>query len=273
MDLLSISIGNSRTKWGLFAEGSLDRHGVIDHASMSSGALAEAILSQAGVADIPAVIALASVNPPVSDPLFSALRERRGSTLGDVLRLRHELPIPIRHTLVDDSTVGTDRLLNALGAFSRLKQACVIADAGTAMTVDFVDGQGTFHGGAIGPGLNMMLKALHEQTAALPLITFENPVDDPAHGPFGRETRSAMLLGVRSAAIGMVRVLVERYAEFYGGYPAVIATGGNARSLFEGDEIVERIVPELPLLGIDACWKAALEDEQGEGEAEDDDGP
>jgi type III pantothenate kinase len=275
MDLLAISIGNTRLKWGVFTQGTLDRHGAIEaRLAPASAMLAQVLLVQSQLVDQPATIAIASVNPAVSDPLVRDLRAHRGETLGEVLRLRHELPIRIRHSLVDDTTVGQDRLINALGAFSRLNQACVVVDAGTAVTVDFVDGQGTFHGGAIGPGLNMMLRALHEQTAALPLVRYEPSdarEDHPGAGPFGKETKGAMLLGVRAAVVGMVRLLVERYAEFYGGYPAVIATGGDARALFEGDEIVERLVPELPLLGIHACWKAALELEDGDDSLADDD--
>jgi hypothetical protein len=69
-----------------------------------------------------------------------------------------------------------------------------------------------------------------------------------------------MLLGVQSAVRGMTRLLIDRYAEFYTAYPQVIATGGDARALFENDDLVEHIVPELTLLGIEAACRIQLDE-------------
>jgi type III pantothenate kinase len=165
---------------------------------------------------------------------------------------------------LDPETItGMDRLLNALAAYRRLRQACVVVDAGTAVTIDFVDGEGTFHGGAIAPGARMQLRSLHRQTAALPEIEFRKPDDET----FGRSTAEAMLRGVYHGIRGAVWRLVERYADRYGAYPHVIATGGDAEVLFADDELVDRIVPELTLHGIAACVEHALAarpDEDGE---------
>jgi type III pantothenate kinase len=134
------------------------------------------------------------------------------------------------------------------------------------VTVDFVDGQGVFQGGAIAPGLNLMLRALHEHTAALPSVKYERPDDGMT---FGKDTRGAMLLGVHAAVTGLVRALCERYSEFFGAYPQIIATGGDARALFEGDDLVEHIVPDLTLLGIEAACRIQL-GLDGESAAEED---
>jgi len=100
----------------------------------------------------------------------------------------------------------------------------------------------------------MMLRALHERTAALPLL--EATIPDAARGVFGKDTRHAMLLGARAAVIGMVRYLIDQYADSYGAYPQVIATGGDAASLFEDEPLVEHIVPDLQLVGILEAVKA-----------------
>ena len=94
-----------------------------------------------------------------------------------------------------------------------------------------MDGQGTFHGGAIAPGARMQLRALHEGTAALPEVALAAPDDDA----FGRSTSQAMLHGVYHGVRGLVWKLVERYAEAYGAFPQVVATGGDAELLFRGD--------------------------------------
>ena len=136
-----------------------------------------------------------------------------------------------------------------------MRCACIVVDAGTAVTVDFIDGEGVFHGGAIAPGASMQLAALHERTAALPRVAFAQPDDVP----FGRNTAEAMLQGVYHGLRGLVWRLVERYAEGYGAFPPVIATGGDAVTLFSDDELIDRIVPELTLQGIAVAVRRAAE--------------
>ncbi|MCW5777697.1 MAG: type III pantothenate kinase [Phycisphaeraceae bacterium] len=248
LPILALAVGNTRTRWATFRGRELLR----SHAEVNAdpAALAERIASDAEGAE---VVAVASVNEPFAAPLADALRGRLGVR---VERVGQELPLDLTHSLDDASTLGQDRALNAIGAFARARQACAIVDAGTAVTVDFIDGDGVFHGGAIAPGLNAMLDAMHRTTAALPALRHEPP--DPARGTIGKDTRHAMILGVRAAAQGMVRLLVERYAEVYGAYPQVIATGGDAATLFEGDGLVDDIVPDLQLIGIQAAVEAAM---------------
>lgn len=264
--LLAIAVGNSRTRLGLFLKGELSSAASVSNAESASKADAgiAAIVNEAERLtgdhhDVPVVIA--SVNDPIADALAAKLEET-----GDVYRVgtgpRADIPVPLHHALDDASTLGMDRQLCALAAYSRAQQACVIIDAGTAITVDFVDGEGTFQGGVIAPGLGMMLASLHEKTAALPKLQYANP--DPARGPFGKDTKHAMLLGVRGAAIGLARYVIEQYAQKYEAYPQIVATGGDAATLFENDEIVEAIVPDLQLIGIwNACQAAAKGEDEG----------
>ena len=252
MHLLAISIGNTRTRLGVFRGGDLEHGAVLENADPAQ--LAAAVRAvELDRPDAPVVIA--SVNEAVADALAAALG---AAYTGRLHRFGHDLTIPVPHALPDLSATGQDRLLNALAAPARAQQACVVIDAGTAVTVDFVDGEGVFQGGAIAPGVRMMLRALHEHTAALPLVDFPRGPD--AGETFGRDTASAMVLGVRAAVVGMTRVLTERYAEAFGAYPMVIATGGDAPALFEGDPLVERVVPDLTLLGIHAACERLMDD-------------
>jgi len=202
-------------------------------------------------------IVIASVNEPAAAPIIEAVREVYPT---GVFILGDDLDVPIRTDVDPGYTPGQDRLLNALAAFHLRKQACVVVDAGTAITVDFVDGEGTFIGGAIAPGLRLSLDALHRGTAALPHVELAVPDADP----FGRSTREAMLNGVLYGARGLVRMLTERYAEAYRAYPIVIATGGDARVLFEGDELIDAIVDDLTLRGIALACTHAMADADDE---------
>lgn len=293
LNIVAVSVGNTRTRWGVFHGRELHESGALEN---TDAGLIDAVAAAAGEGAGSPSVMIASVNNKVADQIEKGLRARgvggsgggggeRERAGAGVHRMGRDIPIPLRHTVEDVKTVGQDRLLCALAAFARAEQACVVVDAGTAVTVDFVDGQGVFHGGVIAPGLNLMLKALHEGTAALPAIKYERPgkgevqvvqeereagtpppVGAPV--PFGKNTREAMLLGVQAAARGLVHEMIDRYAQFYGAYPQIVATGGDAGALFEDDPLVEHIVAELPLMGIQiACEKALGEEDDEAGEA------
>lgn len=260
--LIAVAVGNTRTRIGVFKEGELrEAESVMNDAD--PGRAARAFIERTGAEGSAAV--LSAVHPGFADAVADGI----DPVTTDVHRLGRDLPIRIAHGLDDAGTVGHDRLVNAIGAYGRARQACVVIDLGTAMTVDFVDGRGTFQGGAIMPGLRMMLRALHEQTAQLPLLTYERP--DPARGPIGKDTPHAMRLGVTAMVRGAVRELVEQYAEFYEAYPQVVATGGDAGVLEAQGEsglgagVIEHFVPDLQLIGIyTACQLALHEGDEDE---------
>lgn len=247
--ILAIAVGNSRTRLARLDE--LVPTGAVSLQSPASDAdgHADAIVAAAASltedqANIP--ILIASVNSDATRILESAFA-RRGDA-DSVYVLGRDVPIPMSTSLDDDSTVGHDRLLSCLGAYALLNEAAAVIDAGTCITVNFIDGTGVFQGGAIAPGLSLMLRSMHEHTAALPLLS-PAPLDD-ARGVFGKDTAHAMHLGAVGAARGLVRYHVERFAEVYGAYPRILATGGDAPLLFDNDELVERIEPNLQLIGI-----------------------
>jgi type III pantothenate kinase len=248
-NLLAISVGNSRTQIGLFAHGELTERHLVPHDEAATIApLADRLFESIRTLEDAAVY-IASVNDPVADTIAEQVSEALDRP---VIRMERDVAVPIGRQTDPEATTGEDRLLNAAAAFDRAKQACVIIDAGTAMTVDFVDGEGTFHGGAILPGARMMLRALHEQTAQLPLVEFTVPEE-----LIGHNTEQAIRVGVYHALRGAARELVEKYAEIYRGYPKVIATGGDAEMLFEGYDLVETIVPELTLQGMAVAHRHA----------------
>ncbi|MBI1337041.1 MAG: type III pantothenate kinase [Phycisphaera sp.] len=249
--LIALSIGNTRTKIGAFAQGKPVSTLAIENTSR--GAIGPAVVKAWRELDDPsAPVVVSSVNATVCDAVLASLPSNIRTA-----RVERDLPIPIGRQLDPESIVGEDRLLNAAAAYDTLKQMCVVVDAGTAVTVDYVDGQGTFHGGAIAPGLAMMLHTLHTQTAQLPEVTFVKPEE-----PIGHNTQQAMRSGVYYALRGLVRELVEQYAGVGESWPIVVATGGDAHTLFEGCDFVDRTVPELTLLGIALTYKYAVANEE-----------
>jgi type III pantothenate kinase len=124
-------------------------------------------------------------------------------------------------------------------------KACVVVDAGTALTVSVCNDDGAFLGGAIAPGAGMQLQALHDRTASLPLVPLKTP-----DGAYGKNTEQAIQQGVYFGIRGLVKELAENYATELGNWPDIIATGGDAPKLFDGWELIHAIAPDLTFYGI-----------------------
>jgi len=125
------------------------------------------------------------------------------------LRDRNLLSIPMDVKFPEK--VGIDRLLNAMAA-DRLRdegEAALIVDSGTATTVDLLDAEGVFRGGAILPGLRLSAESLHHYTQLLPKIPLEE-LQHESHGPVGRETREAIRSGLYWGQLGAIRELTTR---------------------------------------------------------------
>lgn len=255
--VLAIQVGNTRIKLGVFRAEDPDEIVFVAKDDIAGAIEAATRMYEAIGAETDSSVVVASVNKPVSDALVSTLRDQLSC---EIYSVPDDMPAPIGTCLDPGAKPGIDRLLNAAAAYAKLGQACIVIDAGTCVTVDFVDGEGVFHGGAIAPGVRMQLKALHEHTAALPSIEF----GVPEGLAWGSNTRDAMIRGVYHGIRGLVWRLIEKYAEQYGGFPLVIATGGDAKLLFADDELVNQIVPDLVLRGIALAAKSALSpDEDG----------
>ena len=242
INLVVVSVGNSRLAVGSFVSGELGEVSRVplDAPEQWAEQIGEAWLNVQG-RENEAIVA-ASVNPELNEAVERAVEEvanRRVVWLGKDI----ELPAPV---LTDEpERTGVDRVLNVAAAYEQMGKACVVVDAGTAVTVDVCDDQGRFLGGAIAPGIKMQLAALHERTAQLPAVRFAAPSE-----PFGKSTQQAILHGVYHGIRGMVKELVENYATELGQWPDIIATGGDATALFTDWELVHAIAPNLTLYGI-----------------------
>ena len=132
----------------------------------------------------------------------------------------------IDFTQVDTSTLGADRVANAIALAEFHELPAIAVDCGTAITLEIVDAERVFRGGAIAPGRRLMRRALAQGTAQLPEIPFSTELPERA----GNGTVESIRFGVDRGAVGLVRELVEAAAQPYGGVGSmrVIATGGDA---------------------------------------------
>lgn len=126
---------------------------------------------------------------------------------------------------VDTSTLGADRVANAVAAVCMVAPPVIVLDCGTAITTEIVDADGRFRGGSICPGRGLLRRALGEHTALLPEVAMEDLMPRAA----GRNTAEAIRAGVDVGVLGAVERLLRRQQEEVGlGDCTVLATGGDA---------------------------------------------
>lgn len=141
--------------------------------------------------------------------------------------------------------VGADRLLNGLAAHRKYAGPLVVIDFGTATTFDVVDHDGSYLGGAIAPGINLSIEALHQAAARLPRIGIGRPAS-----VIGRGTVAAMQSGLYWGYVGLIEGLVLRIRGEYGAPMKIIGTGGLAPLFAEGTDVIEQVDPDLTLDGL-----------------------
>ena len=241
INLLVINVGNSRIAIGSFVKGELEHVVRINATERDKleGAIADAWAKFEGAS---ADVAGASVNPGLIEAVEHAVKQATGQTIDWV---GEGIDLPMKVKTDSPEKTGVDRVVTLAAAHEQMQKACVVVDAGTAVTLSVCNDAGDFLGGAIAPGAAMQLAALKQYTAKLPAVTLAVP-----ETLIGKNTEQAMLNGVYHGIRGLVKETVENYAVELGNWPDLICTGGDAKLLFEGWELVHAISPDLTLYGI-----------------------
>ena len=242
INLLVLAVGNSRLHVGVFVAGEMKHVRHFTHAQQRDwDSLIKEIWKEIDGAEN-AEVCGCSVVPGLLEQVESAVRDATGQTVQWIGR---DVDLPIKVLTKTPETTGIDRALICAAAFEQLEKACVVVDAGTAFTVNLVNEKGELVGGAIAPGVGLMIKSMNEGTAKLPSISFEVPTSS-----YGADTIDAMRHGITQSLRGLVQNMAERWAEVQGTWPEVIAAGGDAHALFDGWEIIHAISPDLLLYGV-----------------------
>ena len=162
---------------------------------------------------------------------------------------------PIKFDVDEPQNVGADRALNAIAAHAKHPGDLIVIDFGTATTFDVVDGEGSYKGGIIAPGINLSLDALVSAAAKLPRIAIEAPKGNLS--VIGRTTQDQMLIGIYWGYVAMLEGLVERMKRELGHPAKVIATGGLADLFDKQTDVFDEIEPDLTIQGLSLLYGMA----------------
>ncbi|MDD3118253.1 MAG: type III pantothenate kinase [Victivallales bacterium] len=224
-----VNIGNTHTSYAVAADGVIGPVAVCPTAEVRVELFAPE-LPLAGASVVPA----AAAGLAVREPFWLTWRT---------------CPF-LRWDRVDPTTLGADRIANALYLSRHCRLPAVCLDCGTAITMEAVDGNGFFCGGAILPGRMLSRRALHDYTAQLPL-----PEMSLALPERGTDTLSAMRLGIDGGAIGAVTAILERIAGQWSDPVTLVAVGGDADFFVRHIPGLEYGGQDFTLRGILMAWE------------------
>lgn len=202
-------------------------------------------------------VALCSVVPPLIGQVEKMAREYFGVT---PLNAATAQVVGLRNAYEDPRAVGADRLVNGLAAWKKATgtgtpRAVVVADFGTATTVDAVSPDGTYLGGAIAPGIGISSDALFRAAAKLPRVELVPPSQTLA-----TNTAESIQAGLVFGYAGLTKELVARCVgeieSRFGARPAVYATGGLAELIAPLVPDIDSVEPDLTLRGLQMIWQS-----------------
>lgn len=159
--------------------------------------------------------------------------------------LTHQTPVPVKNLYKTPETLGKDRLAAVIGASALFPgEDCLVIDAGTCITFDFIDRDAQYHGGSISPGISLRFKALHNFTSRLPLVSHRN-----FEGLIGSTTEESILSGVLNGTTAELNCVINNYCNIYPGIKVVI-TGGDMNYFDKKLKSNIFAVPNLVLMGL-----------------------
>lgn len=231
--ILAIDCGNTRVKWGLREPQSsgwraLGAVPLADMARLEADWSSLPAPSQIVIANVAGELA----RKALSGPLARWVVEPRWVSAQAV-------QCGVTNAYADPGQLGVDRWAALVGAWHLQRGACLVVNAGTATTVDLLSSQGLFRGGIIIPGVDLMQRALAQNTAGLPL----------AQGRFAEEPRctaDAIESGCLHAQAGAIE---RMYARLEAGALCLLS-GGNAERILPMLNLPVRAVDNLALEGL-----------------------
>lgn len=238
MKALLIELGNTRIKWCLAEDGQLS---AVDHAELSDTSPRDLVGRIAPQRNLPVVVASVAA-ARITAEVEHLIRDRSV----EVSRVTYDRVADFLHTdYRRPAQLGIDRWLAALAVRDAGKRCRCVVDAGTAITIDLLDGASHHLGGWILPGIRLQKKALLENTGI--------PEGEPEGQDdwIGRSTHDAIeLASVLAAAALIDRIIVEGGKRLSYGDIDLFLGGGSAPILSTRVLTPHQVIENLVLRGM-----------------------
>jgi len=146
--------------------------------------------------------------------------------------------------------LGSDRIANAIGAYSLYKKNCLIIDFGTATTFDIVRNPGIYEGGVIAPGVKLSILNLNRFTASLPIFDLK-----ANQKTFGKNTKDALNAGFLWGYQGLINNIIKKIKNSFNCSFKIILTGGYSKTFSKFIHNNSTIEPNITIKGIMHIYK------------------
>ncbi|MBI4343035.1 MAG: type III pantothenate kinase [Candidatus Omnitrophica bacterium] len=245
--ILAIDIGNTTTNFGVFDKRRLaaqfsvatQPNRTADEITLQLKALAKTRHLHLARASR---ILICSVVPRMTAVLTEALKSLDAIPIQVI---GQDLKVPLKNRYTYPEQVGQDRLVGAYAAWRTYKNECIVADFGTAITIDVVTKKGEYLGGVIAPGLDISLEALATRTALLPKVELKEPPE-----LLGRDTANSIRSGLLYGCVALCDGLVTQLKRQYAPKATVVATGGSSALIAKHARTIDHLKPHLVLEGL-----------------------
>jgi len=187
-------------------------------------------------------VVLCSVVPPLTNGIASMLKNQTGK---DALIINHLINTGLTFAVDNPAEVGSDLIADAVAAYERFKEACIIVDFGTATTITAVSEKPEFLGVAIAPGMRLSAAALAGNTAQLPMIDLT-----PPEKPIGINSPHSIQSGIVLGNLCMVEGMIDLFRQEMGTNAKAVATGGLAPQMSALTDYFTAVDQWLTLEGI-----------------------
>lgn len=241
MRFIVVDVGNTSTAIGKWIDGRVSQVKHIDGAGDEALKAAQSFVSAKFDA-----VAYASVVPKRDRRWKSWARHNRLEFLQVSADRLGSGEGAIRLDYPEPSTIGADRLADAVGAVERYGAPVLVMDFGTALTAAVITGDRVWRGGVIAPGFPLMRDYLFERTAKLPRMS----IGTGKAPKIGRTTEEAMRFGALVGYRGMVREIVGELQHNFKTKFKLVATGGFARWVLKDISMPFIIDSTLTLYGV-----------------------
>jgi type III pantothenate kinase len=222
---LLIDVGNTRIKWAYDTGAELVAPGELVHRG-NSAAVTQFVAQLVG--EPTAIYALNVAGPDLERSLQEALAGRFEQALQMVRTSAACGSVSNAYTSIEQ--LGVDRWAALVGAWFNCGRAAVVADVGTALTIDLVAADGAHRGGIIVPGLDLMRAALDSDTSDIGELVSQSKGPVPGTDWYGRDTLSAVQRGAVFSARAVIEQAVVEFSAVEA-EPRVFLTGGDAALL------------------------------------------
>ena len=241
--LLTIDVGNTNMVFSIFdgeeLKGSFRLTTVAGRTSDELGMDIWNQLSRLGVRpeDLTDAI-VSSVVPPVMAALTDAMVRYLDKTpiVVDV-----DVDPGLPYGVMSNERLGADRSVACVAAIHKYGAPLILADMGTATTVDAISRAGVYMGGCITAGARISIEALFQKTALLPQVSLALP-EKVLSGTAVGQIQAGAVLGYIGA---MERLITQAREEIDEPEAIVVATGGLAPVIAAGTDLIDVVDGQL----------------------------